>query len=279
MRQDLRVLTPARITSLAVQGVARVVRQHPAKVSLNFLGLFLLFFVQGFTPSHETYMLSDSLMPREDAVTAEREARFEVARAREAFHASRGLFWSCSTPACVANRAAFNRAEAAWIVHRDAQADAVARAKQALGLFSVEGVAETRELFWRTFSGGTAYAKRATVWDAFFVGMRSMGREEGLMSFVLEMISRFLMNLIAGIFSGIITFFFSVWTIISSYRPGWVGALAFFALCVVTGVSFFVSTLVVLGATVTAAVVGVVAALPAIGDAPRRQQGRPRRDS
>ena len=44
-----------------------------------------------------------------------------------------------------------------------AQQDAVATAKSHLGLFSSAGVGEAQELFWKSFNGGMAYAKRATV--------------------------------------------------------------------------------------------------------------------
>jgi hypothetical protein len=278
-----RAITPAQASSFAIQLVTRTISRNPIKVSLNFMGLFLLFFAVGFTPSPTAYERSASLMPSRAQVTAERDAHFEMERARSRFHAARGWFWSCSSSACLTHKAAFHAAEASWIVVRDAQADAVARAKQALGLFSVEGVAEARDLFWRTFAGGTAYAKRATMYDAIFVGFRSMGRDEALLSFVAEMTMRVLMNLLVGIFSGVVSFLFSVWRVIAAYRPGWPGAIAFFVLCAVSGVSFFVTVLVSMAAGVAAVAVGVASMAPALGDRPQARGGapgaRPRRDS
>ncbi len=53
-------------------------------------------------------------------------------------------------------------------------------------------------------------------WDALFVGMRAMGRDEGLLSFLIQMLLRFLMNLIFGVIMAVITFLWSVWSIIAS---------------------------------------------------------------
>lgn len=178
------------IGALAVRSATAVIRKNPIKISLNFLGLFLLFAATGFTPSPEAYARGAALAPSSAALAAEREAQFDMEDARQAYYASRGWFWSCATPVCTQNRAVFESAERLWAVQRDAIADANSRARQAVGLFSADAVDETRSLFWRTFSGGARHAQRMTMWDVFFVGLRSMGRDESLASFVVEMIFR-----------------------------------------------------------------------------------------
>ena len=55
---------------------------------------------------------------------------------------------------------------------REAQRDA----NHQLGLFSSHAVDATKNLFWSRFAAGKQFAKRMTLWDAVFVGMRSMGR-------------------------------------------------------------------------------------------------------
>ena len=185
---------PRNFGALAVRSVAAVIQKNPIKISLNFFGLFLLFFATGFTPSPEDYARGADLAPSSSALAAEREAQFDMEDARQAYHASRGWFWSCSTPACLQNRAAFESAERLWVIQRNSIADANSQSRQAVGLFSADAVDETRSLFWRTFNGGARYAQRMTMWDVFFVGMRSMGRDESLASFIIEMIFRYVLH-------------------------------------------------------------------------------------
>ncbi len=49
-----------------------------------------------------------------------------------------------------------------------------------VGIFSTYGVSEVRDLFWKRFQSGKAFAQRSTMWDMLFVGISSMGRDEGL---------------------------------------------------------------------------------------------------
>jgi hypothetical protein len=49
-------------------------------------------------------------------------------------------------------------------------------------------VEEARELFWGTFAAGKGFAKRASYWDLLFMGIGSMGRDEGLLAFVLRFV-------------------------------------------------------------------------------------------
>jgi hypothetical protein len=249
-----------------------VVKKHPVKLSLNFLGLALLFLASGFAISKDAAETSAALLPSAGSMRAAREARAEFELAQARFHESRGWFWSCEGR-CIPLRAEAARREAAHELLTREHAAAVSSSKAALGLFSSAGVGEARDLFWRTFAGAQSYAKRATMWDLFFVGMRTMGRDEPLAQFVISMLLRFLSNLTLGIFMGVVQFLGAVTTVISSYQPGWAGAILFFALCALAGLSFFVTACVTLTAAGVATVVGAGAVLTlGAGDAARRQR-------
>ncbi len=56
------------------------------------------------------------------------------------------------------------------------------------------------QLFWNGVEGAKGFAKRQTWWDMLFIGIRGMSRDQGLAEYVLEILFRFLMNLILGLF-------------------------------------------------------------------------------
>ncbi len=57
------------------------------------------------------------------------------------------------------------------------------------------------QLFWNGVEGAKGFAKRSTLWDMLFVGIRSIGRDQGLAEYVVEIVLRFLMNLFIGLFA------------------------------------------------------------------------------
>ncbi len=57
-----------------------------------------------------------------------------------------------------------------------------------------------RQLFWNGVEGAKGFAKRSTWWDMLFMGIRSIGRDQNLAEYVLEVIFRFLVNLFIGLF-------------------------------------------------------------------------------
>ena len=63
----------------------------------------------------------------------------------------------------------------------------MAAAKRELGVFSVDGVAESRNAFWRSYEGGKVFAQRQTFWDAVNSLLYSRS-EENWVGFVLKWI-------------------------------------------------------------------------------------------
>ena len=172
--QQLRRVELPDVGGLIARGVWSTAKRHPIPIALNFLGLAVLFLASGFSPSSRAVAAYEAALPSGKLLLAERSAASAAARARADYAAARGWF-SCDA-VCSAARSASEAREREWRALSDKTAAAVSAAKAELGLFSTAGVGEARDQFWQSFAGGTAYAKRATMWDALFV---SGGAEAG----------------------------------------------------------------------------------------------------
>ena len=80
-----------------------------------------------------------------------------------------------------------------------------------------------------------------SMWDILFVGMRTMGRDEGLASFIMSMAFQVIMNVSIGIFTGVCSFLVAVSSIVRMYGGGLSGLL-FFACSAVAGGAFLASS-------------------------------------
>lgn len=101
-------------------------------------------------------------------------------------------------------------------------------AKSVAGIFSEVGVGEVTDSFWEYFASGKRFAKRQSMWDAMFMGMRSMGRDESMVEYLLKMLMQVLINFSMGLIMALIIFIFGLWNIIRSYQPNPLTGLFFF---------------------------------------------------
>lgn len=267
-----------RIAPIALDGgrivaaATSVIRRNPIKVGLNLSGLALLFLFNGLTPSPQTLREAQALLPARDAMNREYDARSTRDAAHYEYRNSLGFLWRCNSQ-CQVLKVRYERAEAEWASEAAANGARVHASKARLGLLSSPAVAEAKELFWSGFAGGMRYAKRASFWDALFVGARfTMGRDETMANFLATMFLRILQNVTVGIFTGVCAFLWNVVSVARAYASDPITGLLFFAACVVMGVSFFVSSVVVLGVAATATVVGAAQLAQIAG----QQQRRPR---
>lgn len=111
-------------------------------------------------------------------------------------------------------------------------------AKATAGIFSEIGVAEAKDSFWEYFSSGKRYAKRQSMWDAMFMGIRSMGRDESMIEYMLKVLLQVLLNFSMGLIMALIFFIFGLWTIVKSYQPNPLTALMFFLSAVCAAFAF-----------------------------------------
>ena len=147
-------------------------------------------------------------------------------------------------------------------------------AKAQVGLWSPYGVTEVRERFWAAYQSGKDFAKRMTFWDVMFgLGGR---RDEELAVTLLRWLGQIMMNFTVGLISALISFMFSLISMIWEYKASYLSGLLFFAIAM-TGASAMVATFV--GGMYATAAGGVYALIQGAharrledGGAARRQQ-------
>jgi len=99
------------------------------------------------------------------------------------YDASRGWF-SCDRT-CAAHKAKYEIAQGKWDALKATEAAITKQAKSEVGIFSEYGVQETRDVFWSTFAGGKDFAKRQSMWDLLFAGLR-MRKDEDMAAAALR---------------------------------------------------------------------------------------------
>lgn len=119
-------------------------------------------------------------------------------------------------------------------------------AKNVAGIFSEVGVGEVTDSFWEYFASGKRFAKRQSMWDAMFMGMRSMGRDESMAEYMLKMLMQVLINFSMGLLMALVIFIFGLWNIIKTYQPSPLTGLFFFVTAVCTAFAFVATYLLTL---------------------------------
>ena len=113
-------------------------------------------------------------------------AQLNAAKYNQAYQQSRGFLGFGCGANCNRKYEQYLFAEKELKIAKDAHYKALSTAKSKVGVFSIYAVEEARDLFWGTFAQGKGFAKRASTWDLIFMGIGSMGRDEGIMAFILR---------------------------------------------------------------------------------------------
>ena len=73
-----------------------------------------------------------------------------------------------------------------------------------LGLWSIKGVQEGRDLFWHTYQKGKVFAQRQTFWDALL----SLGysRDDNLLGFIFRWLGTIAFNFTIGLLGSMFVF-------------------------------------------------------------------------
>ena len=130
-------------------------------------------------------------------------------------------------------------------------------AKATAGLFSEIGVGEVKDSFWDYFSSGQRFAKRQSMWDMLFMGMRSMSRDESFLEYALKVLLQVLVNISLGLIMALAIFVFGLWSIIQSYQADPLTAVTFFALAACAGFAFVTSYLLAIYSVAAGSIYGV----------------------
>lgn len=221
------------------------------------LGLTVALFARGFTPDAAAVHALGRSQAAASAVDAAIPAlRAEVAAAAVEEYRASGWF-SCD------DHCQMLRARAEALRTKLAGAEAVrnkhlSAGREAVGLWSSFGVEEIRTEFWTAWAEGTAAAQRLTMMDAFSMALMGGSREETIVSVVIQLVFRFIVNLTLGIVIALGMFLISVVGVIYSYGPNIISGIAFYLLLASAVASVVASFF---GGVVAAVALGV-AALP-----------------
>ncbi|CAM9294422.1 unnamed protein product [Chrysoparadoxa australica] len=234
-RQGQVIIRDEDVGQLVVQGCIKFAKTHKPFMGMWMFGLLILIVASGFTPPPESvasYEKQISSLDIESLAVAEEE----LWEAEHRYDESRGWFWRCDDY-CQEMKLRYQDRKRFYDVLEKEYRTGVAEAKSELGMFSHYAVEETRDLWWQRVAGGKNYAKRATMYDALFTGIGAMSRDEGIFEWLVRMAFKVLMNLTIGLVGAIITFGWTIWSVITSYNPSVVSAVVFFVCAILAACS------------------------------------------
>jgi len=118
------------------------------------------------------------------------------------------------------------RARAIFDTESRARDELISEAKSTVGIWSTYGVEEVRKRFWDAYQSGKDFAKRMTFWDVMF-GMGGRRDEEAWVS-MMRWVGQIMMNFTLGLGSALISFCFSLVSMIWEYKTSLASGIAFF---------------------------------------------------
>lgn len=240
-RQVMEARELDKMSTVMIDLGVRVAKRNPIKVASYFIGLLICLFVNGYSTTESARSNYNNILRTIDYAKLDR-ARADLDFASRQYYKSKGWF-SCNTD-CQVKRETMREYELEHAKLVREEESTVSEAKSALGLFSEFGVGETRELFWTRFSQGKSFATRQSKWDALFMGIQAMGRDENLGSYALRVIMNMLFNFTLGVCGAVVWFLFSVWHLINTYKSSIVSSLAFFSLASLAAIAFALTWLI-----------------------------------
>ena len=229
------------------RGGAKFVRSYPIASALYVLGIGLMCFASGLMPSEEASDEYSRLLQEADFENrVVEQAEIKVARQNAIYQNARGfLGFSCDVK-CNREYQTLQHLQGELKTAKAAQFKALSEAKGKVGVFSAYAVQEARDLFWGSMGQGKAFAKRASMWDLLFMGLGSMGRDEGMVSFLFRLALNVLMNFTMGLIGATIAFIWYLWDVIKSYQPDPVTAVVAFSLFTIAAISMVATYLMTL---------------------------------
>ena len=251
-QQIVRLPDAHQLPALVVRGATGFARRHKYIAGSYLLGLVvLLFFGSGTQLTMEQRLKYNRIMSEID-IQAEYDASNDYWKARNAYYATKGWF-TCDS-LCQRNKERMHGAERILNdIRREGQAR-MSDAKAVAGLTSEIAVEEVKDSFWQYFFAGKQFAKRQSMWDALFIGMRQMtrGRDETWIEYGLKVLMQVLLNFSLGLLIALLMFVLGLWNIVRSYQPNPIVAVVFFVCASCAAFSFVASYLfAVYGAAAT----------------------------
>lgn len=230
-----------RASTVMIDLGVKVIKRNPIKVGAYLIGILICLFFNGWTVSDAQRAEYYNIMDKIDHSRANNAAE-DLYLATQRYRQSKGWF-SCDAT-CSLNKQSMESYQRIYNAIRAEDEALLANAKSKLGVFSEAGVAETRDLFWLRFSQGKGFATRQSKWDALFMGMNAMGRDEKFTSYLLRLIINVLFNFTLGVCGEVIGFIYSLVGLVRSYQASILTGLVFFGFASLAAIAFALSWLI-----------------------------------
>lgn len=253
----------SELSTTVVREAQTFARRYKSVTGFYFLGLLvigLLMITGGGRPmdsqQRQTYhRIMDSI-----DVEAEYAAESAVWGARHRYQSSKGWFWNCDS-LCQRHKEQLKRAEQRLKELKAQTSGRVRQAKSVAGVTSDMAVTEMQNSFWSYFTAGKQSAKRRTMFDVFWMVLRSAmgsrGRDEGTAEYIVRILLHLLMNFTVGLFMALIMFVFSLWSIVYSYQPNPIVAVLIFVAAAAAATAFVTTYLLAMAGATFGGVYGV----------------------
>ena len=213
-------------------------RKNPVKMGLWGFGLLLCLFFNGLSVTPEQLSKYDGAVRKAGKLEKDIDSAWQIMSQADAiYRRSQGFFWSCNAD-CQSKKQTFVQAKGVFDALKSQERAALSEAKSSVGIFSEFGVSDVRYLFTDQFGKGQRFAKRQSQWDALFMGIQSMGRDESLMSYLLRLLLNVLFNFTIGVCGALIGFTWSLWSVLVEYKASIASGLIFFLLAVLAASSY-----------------------------------------
>lgn len=194
----------------------KVVKKNPGKFSLYAIGLCLCFFFSGHPVSEEAYKVYDEIH-REINYSRLYDAEDAMLSARFDYERRQGWFWSCSEE-CQEYKAKYDISTKKFHTLNQEKIDTIREANSQIGILSTQGIRETHDRFWTSFNGGKRFATRQTKWDAFFMGLGALQKNEKIGSYLLRVLINFVFNFSIGVLMALVNFWWTLWGLMVEYK-------------------------------------------------------------
>lgn len=263
----------ADVGSIVVSSARTFARRHKIITGGYLFGILVLIFAgSGTKLTLEQAQQYNSIMNTIN-LEAEYNASHDYYLAQQAYHASKGWWFSCDS-LCQRNKDRMNDRYAILQEIRQEGNARMSDAKAVAGLFSQVGVGEVKDSFWQYFHQGKQFAKRQSMWDAMFMGIRHMGRDESMVEYVLRVLMQVLVNFSMGLLMALVIFVFGLWSIIKSYQPNPLVALVFFLSATCAAFAFVTTYLLAIYGATAGGLYGMAKLAETNARAARLEQGR-----
>ena len=224
-------------TALIDVGISTV-KRNPVKTGLYLLGLLLCLFFNGLELEQSQVQEYENDM--RDVDFSLTDVAFEaMQRANSEYRRSAG--WFTCDARCESLKANYQLEQSKYRILLNQEREQMREAKSKVGIFSVYGVAETRNVFDQYWTRGKRMAANQSRWDALFIGISSMGRDEGLIDYILRVVMNVLFNFTIGLIGTVITFIWSLYEVINAYKTPLIHGFFFFLLASLSAISFALS--------------------------------------